>query len=132
MGVWLYLYLDLYIFGNIFIEIILGGFVLKAVIRALKWTTGIFHLLILPCYFFKGLIYLYGIPLFAIITLHIITILLAKKEGMKTYANYIGILTALFAFFPYIEIALHIIAAIFLLLDASSTNIKEVNDSHLG
>ncbi len=120
----------MYIFGNIFIEIILGGFVLESVVKALKWTTGIFHLLIIPCYLLQGLIYLYGIPLLAIITLHIITILLAKKAGMKTYANYIGILTALVAFFPYIEIVLHIIAAIFLLLDASSTNIKEVNDSY--
>ncbi|EEK49837.1 hypothetical protein bcere0002_30890 [Bacillus cereus ATCC 10876] len=48
---------------------------------------------------------------------------------MNTYANYIGIIITLVAFFPYIEILLHIIAAIFLLLDATSMNAKEFYDS---
>jgi len=64
-----------------------------------------------------------------VITLHIITILLAKKEDMNTYPHYIGIIVTLVAFFPYIDIVLHMIAAIFLLLDAASTNAKEVYDS---
>ncbi|ARJ22872.1 hypothetical protein J7E43_20045 [Bacillus sp. ISL-8] len=102
---------------------------MKAAIKALKWTTGISHLLLIPCYLFQGLVDLDGIPLLIVITLHIITILLAKKEGMKAYANYIGILAILVAFFPYIQIAIHIIASIFLLLDAASTNTNEVYDS---
>ena len=73
--------------------------------------------------------YLYGIPLLLLIVLHINTILLAKKEGMNTSPHYIGIIVTLVAFFPYIEIVLHMIAAIFLLLDAASTNAKEVYDS---
>lgn len=40
-----------------------------------------------------------------------------------------GIIVTLVAFFPYIVIVLHMIAAIFLLLDAPSTNAKEVYDS---
>lgn len=104
---------------------------MKSVVKTLKCTTGIFHLLLIPCYLLQGLIYLYDwLPLLVIITLHIITILLAKKEGMKTYANYIGILTTLVAFFPYIAIVLHIITATFIFLDAYYTNIKEVNDSY--
>ncbi|PFD34284.1 hypothetical protein CN285_25585 [Bacillus cereus] len=101
---------------------------MKAVVKALKWTTGISHLLLILCYFLQGIVYLYGIPFLIVITLHIVTILLAKKEGMKTYANYIGILTILVSFYPYIAIALHIIASIFLLLDATSTNTKETYD----
>ncbi|GLV61356.1 hypothetical protein Bmyc01_00260 [Bacillus mycoides] len=102
---------------------------MKTVVKALKWTTGISHLLLIPYYLLPGIVDLYGIPLLIVITLHIITILLAKKEGTKTYSNYIGILTILVAFFPYIAIVLHIIAAIFLLLDAASANTKEVYDS---
>ncbi|PEC22589.1 hypothetical protein [Bacillus cereus] len=102
---------------------------MKAFVKALKWTAGISHLLLIPCYLLQGLVNLYGIPFLIVITLHIITIVLAKKEGMKVYANYIGILSILIAFFPYIQIAIHIIAAIFLLLDAASTNTKEVYDS---
>jgi len=64
-----------------------------------------------------------------LIALHITTILLAKKSGMNTYAHYIAIIVTLVAFFPYIVIILHVIAAIFLLLDAASTNKKEVCDS---
>ena len=48
---------------------------------------------------------------------------------MNTYAHYIGIIVTLVAFFPYIVIVLHMIAAVFLLLDAASTNAKEVYDS---
>ncbi|ENQ3111865.1 hypothetical protein ACEOWI_003113 [Bacillus cereus] len=90
---------------------------MKTYIQALKWTTGIYHLLLLPCYYvFPSLVNLYGIPLLLLIVLHITTILLAKKEGMNTYP-------------PYIDIVLHMIAAIFLLLDAASMNAKEVYDS---
>ncbi|PFR89933.1 hypothetical protein COK43_15055 [Bacillus cereus] len=103
---------------------------MKTYIQAIKWTTGIYHLLLIPCYYiFPSLVNLYGIPLLLLIALHINTILLAKKEGMNTYAHYIGIIVTLVAFFPYIVIVLHIIAAIFLLLDAASTNAKEVYDS---
>ncbi|MBY7112227.1 hypothetical protein ILT06_15130 [Bacillus sp. 17RED48] len=103
---------------------------MKTYIQAIKWTTGIYHLLLLPCYYiFPSLVNLDGIPLLLLIALHITTILLAKKAGMNTYAHYIGIIVTLVAFFSYINIVLHIIAAIFLLLDAASTNKKEVYDS---
>ncbi|MDA2565122.1 MULTISPECIES: hypothetical protein [Bacillus cereus group] len=102
---------------------------MKTYIQALKWITGIYHLLLIPCYYlFPSLVNLDGLPLLLLIALHI-TILLAKKAGMNTYAHYIGIIVTLVAFFPYIEILLHIIAAIFLLLDAVSMNAKEVYDS---
>ncbi|ALC52175.1 hypothetical protein CN899_25100 [Bacillus thuringiensis] len=102
---------------------------MKTYIQALKWITGIYHLLLIPCYYlFPSLVNLDGLPLLLLIALHI-TILLAKKAGMNTYAHYIGIIVTLVAFFPYIEILLHIIAAIFLLLDAFSMNAKEVYDS---
>ncbi|OOZ90902.1 hypothetical protein BHL49_12430 [Bacillus cereus] len=103
---------------------------MKTYIQALKWTTGIYHLLLLPCYYlFPSLVNLNGIPLLLLIALHIATILLAKKSGMNAYPHYIGIIVTLVAFFPYIEMVLHFIAAIFLLLDAASMNAKEVYDS---
>ena len=103
---------------------------MKTYIPALKWTTDIYHLLLLPCfYLFLSHVNLYGIPLLLLIVLHITTILLAKKVDMNTYPHYIGIIVTLVAFFPYIVIVLHIIAAIFLLLDAASMNAKEVYDS---
>ncbi len=103
---------------------------MKTYIQALKWTTGIYHLLLIPfCFLFLSRVNLYGIPLLLLIALHITTILLFKKEGMNTYPHYIGIIVTLVAFFPYIDIFLHMIAAIFLLLDAASTNAKEVYDS---
>ncbi|KAB2395538.1 MULTISPECIES: hypothetical protein [Bacillus cereus group] len=103
---------------------------MKVYIQALKWTTGISHLLLLPCYYlFQELVNLYGIILLLLIALHITTFLLAKKEDMNTCPHYIGIIVTLVAFFPYIDLVLHMIAAILLLLDAASTNAKEVYDS---
>lgn len=53
----------------------------------------IYHLLLLPCYYvFPSLVNLYGLPLLLLIVFHITTILLAKKEGMNTYPQYIGII----------------------------------------
>lgn len=90
----------------------------------------VYHLLLIPCYYlFPSLVNLYGIPLLLLITLHITTFLLAKQAGMNTYTHYIGIIVTLVAFFPYIDIFIHMIAAIFLLLDAASMNAKEVCDS---
>ncbi|MCA0999030.1 MULTISPECIES: hypothetical protein [Bacillus cereus group] len=103
---------------------------MKTYIQALKWITGIYHLLLIPCYYvFPSLVNLDGLPLLLLIVLHITTILLAKKSGMNTYAHYIGIIVTLVAFFPYIVIVLHIIATVFLLLDAASTTKREVFDS---
>ncbi|MEG7967650.1 MULTISPECIES: hypothetical protein [Bacillus cereus group] len=103
---------------------------MKTYIQALKWTTGIYHLLLFPCYYlFLSHVNLYGIPLLLLIVLHITTILLAKKVDMNTYPHSIGIIVTLVAFFPFIEIVLHMIAAFFLLLDAASTTKKEVLDS---
>ncbi|MED0876522.1 hypothetical protein [Bacillus mobilis] len=103
---------------------------MKTYIQALKWTTGIYHLVLIPfCFLFLSHVNLYGIPLLLLIALHIPTILLSKKAGMNTSPHYIGIIVTLFAFFPYIDIVLHFIAAFFLLLDAASTNKKEVCDS---
>ena len=54
---------------------------MKTYIQALKWTTGIYHLLLLPCYYvFPSLVNLYGLPLLLLIVFHITTILLAKKR----------------------------------------------------
>ncbi|HFK1682881.1 hypothetical protein [Bacillus sp. SRB1LM] len=102
---------------------------MKTYIQALKWTTGIYHLLLLPYYLFLSHVNLYGIPLLLLIVLHITTILLAKKVDMNTYPHYIGIIVTLVAFFPYIVIVLHMIAAFFLFIDAASMNTKEVYDS---
>ncbi|MDL2417801.1 hypothetical protein AVT_26035 [Bacillus tropicus] len=103
---------------------------MKTYIQALKWTTGISHLILIPCYYLTPrLVDLYGIPPLTVITLHIITILLAKKEDMNTYPHFIGIIVTLVAFFPYIDIVLHMIAAFFLFIDAASMNTKEVYDS---
>ncbi|MBG9579932.1 membrane protein [Bacillus thuringiensis] len=102
---------------------------MKTYIQALKWATGIYHLLLIPfCYLFLNHANLYGIPLL-VIALHITTILLSKKASMNTYPHYIGIIVTLVAFFPYIDVVLHMIASIFLLLDAASINAKKVYDS---
>ncbi|HDR6318656.1 TPA: hypothetical protein QCU53_005528 [Bacillus thuringiensis] len=103
---------------------------MKTYIQALKWITGIYHLLLIPCYYlFPSLVNLDGLPLLLLIALHITTILLAKKAAMNTSPHYIGIIVTLVAFFPYIDVVLHIIAAVFLLLDAISTTKKKVFDS---
>ncbi|PFK28615.1 hypothetical protein COI93_23995 [Bacillus cereus] len=97
---------------------------MKVSVKILKWLTGISHALF-AFYIFQGDFYLSWMPLLSILTLHVITILLAKKAAMETYANLLGIITTLVAFYDSIAVVMHIIAAIFIILDAANINIKK-------
>lgn len=100
--------------------------------RILKWLTGgleaILGVPILGAAIIVGLLW---IPLGIMLILHIITLVLTKKNGGASTGSILGIITSCVAWIPFVGMIMHILSAIFLMIDASKadnqTLISKVN-----
>ncbi|WP_245831030.1 hypothetical protein [Sediminibacillus massiliensis] len=94
--------------------------------RTMKWITGAFEA-VLGIPFLGGLIVLgwSWMPLLIMLALHIITLLLARNEGKKSRGSIIGIVTSCIAWIPFVGMIMHIITAVFLLIDAALPRTSE-------
>ncbi|WP_339226554.1 hypothetical protein NSQ77_13480 [Oceanobacillus sp. FSL K6-2867] len=88
--------------------------------RIFKWITGIFEgLLGIP---FLGGLYILSnawMPLFVMLILHIITLILTKKDNGSGFGSVLGIITSIIGWIPIVGMILHIITALILILSAS-------------
>ena len=88
--------------------------------RIFKWITGIFEALLgIPI---LGGLYILSnawTPLFVMLILHIITLILAKKDNGSGFGNVFGIITSIFGWIPIVGMIMHIITALVLILSAS-------------
>lgn len=91
--------------------------------KILKWITG-------GAEAFLGIPFIGGIyiisqgwtPLFVMLILHIITLLMTKKDGGITGGSVIGIITSVVAWIPIVGMLMHIITAIVLFITALMPN----------
>lgn len=56
-------------------------------------------------------------PLILMLTLHIVTVILAVKSGQNKNASILGIVTSCVAAIPFVGMVMHIITAVLLLID---------------
>ncbi len=56
------------------------------------------------------------------LALHIVTLVLTKKDGGDTTGSILGIITSCVAWIPFVGMVMHIITAIFLMIDASKAD----------
>jgi len=88
--------------------------------KILKWVTGGLEALwgfpILGGTLVIGLAYT---PLLLMLILHIVTLIIAKKEGQASNGSIIGIITSCVAWIPIVGMIMHIITAVFLMVDAA-------------
>ena len=88
--------------------------------RIFKWITGIFEALLgIPI---LGGLYILSnawTPLFVMLILHIITLILAKKDDGSGFGSVFGIITSIFGWIPIVGMIMHIITALVLILSAS-------------
>lgn len=88
--------------------------------RILKWVTGgleaILGVPILGAAIILGFLW---IPLGIMLVLHIVTLVLTKKDGGATTGSILGIITSCIAWIPFVGMIMHIISAVFLMIDAS-------------
>ncbi|GAA0323009.1 hypothetical protein GCM10008967_11920 [Bacillus carboniphilus] len=85
----------------------------------LKWITGGLEALLgIP--FLGGLLILSlaWTPLYILLALHIITLIFSIRENQNKHGSILGIITSCIGWIPFVGMVMHIITAVFLLIDA--------------
>ncbi len=88
--------------------------------RILKWVTGSFEA-ILGISLLGGALVIgaYYTPLFIMLTLHIVTLIFTKKDNGASVGNTLGIITSCIVWVPFVGMIMHILSAVFIMIDAS-------------
>ncbi|TQR20829.1 hypothetical protein [Psychrobacillus vulpis] len=96
--------------------------------KILKWVTGALEAILgIPILGATIVIGFLWIPLGVMLILHIVTLVLTKNDGGSTTGSILGIVTSCVAWIPFVGMIMHIISAIFLMIDASKAEIKETD-----
>lgn len=92
-----------------------------SVSRILKWVTGGFEAFLgIPVIGGAFIIGLLWIPLAVMLVLHIITLVLTRKDGGPATGSILGIVASALGWIPGVGMVLHILAAIFLMINAAT------------
>ncbi|WP_026691498.1 hypothetical protein [Alteribacter aurantiacus] len=91
-----------------------------SVSRILKWITGGLEA-VLGIPFLGGMIVisLLYTPLVFMLALHIVTLILTKKDGGESTGSILGIITSCIAWIPVVGMVMHILTATFLMINAA-------------
>jgi hypothetical protein len=91
--------------------------------KILKWVTGGLEALLgVPILGATIVISMLWTPLAVMFVLHIITLILTKKEGGSGAGSIIGIITSCLAWIPFVGMIMHIITAFILLIQAAKSD----------
>ncbi|RFU64709.1 hypothetical protein [Peribacillus glennii] len=93
------------------------------VVTILKWVTGGLEAILgIPVLGGTIVIGMAWTPLIAMLILHIITLVFCARNNEKKHGSILGIVTSCIAWIPVVGMILHIITAIFLMVDAATSN----------
>ncbi|WP_163969537.1 hypothetical protein [Oceanobacillus halotolerans] len=93
--------------------------------RVLKWVTGGLEALLgIPILGGSIVVGFYWTPLGIMLVLHIVTLILTTKDEGKITGSILGIVTSCIGWIPFVGWILHILSAIFLMLNAASPDNK--------
>lgn len=96
-----------------------------SVSRIMKWVTGSFEAILgIPVLGGMLVIGTYYTPLFIMLALHIITLVLTKRDSGHSTGSVLGIITSCVAWIPFVGMVMHILSAIFLMIGASTKDKK--------
>ncbi|TYS18121.1 hypothetical protein FZC78_08155 [Rossellomorea vietnamensis] len=94
-----------------------------SVSRIMKWITGAFEAILgVPILGAAIVISFMWAPLAIMLILHIITLVLTKRDDGAYTGSILGIVTSCIAWIPFVGMIMHIVSAIFLMIDASKTD----------
>ncbi|WP_050613731.1 hypothetical protein [Bacillus testis] len=89
-------------------------------VNILKWVTGGLEAFLgIPLIGGTVILSFSWTPLAIMFILHIIVVALAYNNGMKATGNILGIVTSVVGWIPFLGMILHILSAIFILIDAA-------------
>lgn len=98
-----------------------------SVSRILKWVTGAFEaFLAIPVVGGTFIVSLLWTPLMLMFILDIVTLVLTKKDGGASTGGILGIITSCISWIPVVGMIMHILSAIFLMINASTADTKVV------
>lgn len=99
--------------------------------KILKWVSGGLEALLgIPILGGIIVVSFLWIPLAVMLALHIVTLVLTKNSGGSSTGSILGIVTSCIAWIPFVGMVMHILTAIFLMLDAAKPEI-EFKDHHI-
>lgn len=88
--------------------------------KLMKWITGAGEALLgFPLLGATIVISNFYVPLFIMLILHIITLTITKREKGNTTGSTLGIITSCIAWIPLVGMAMHIVTAFVLIMDAA-------------
>ncbi|MGQ7280422.1 hypothetical protein ACT91Q_21030 [Brevibacillus thermoruber] len=88
--------------------------------RIMKWVTGGLEALLgIPVLGGTIVISLAWTPLAVMLVLHIVTLVLSKKNEEPFHGSVLGIVTSLIGWIPFVGMVMHILSAIFLMITAA-------------
>lgn len=86
----------------------------------LKWVAGgVEGFLGIPILGGMVIVSLGWAPLFIMLALHIVGLVFAKREGTAQTGHILGIVTSVVGFIPFVGMIMHIVSAVFLLMEAA-------------
>lgn len=98
-----------------------------SVSRILKWVTGSFEALLgIPLVGASIVIGSYYTVLPVMLVLHIVTLVLTKRNNGHATGSVLGIVTSCVAWIPFVGMVMHILTAIFLMIGAGTKDGQEV------
>lgn len=102
-----------------------------SVSRILKWITGGLEAFLgIPVIGGAFIVSLLWLPLAVMLVLHIITLVLTKKDGGPAVGSILGIITSCLGWIPVVGMILHILSAIFLMINAATPDNKVSNQAN--
>ncbi len=91
-----------------------------SITRILKWVTGSMEAVLgIPLLGAAIIIGFLWMPLVVMLALHIVTLVIAKQSGESSTGSILGIVTSCVAWIPFVGMIMHVLTAIFLMIDAA-------------
>lgn len=91
-----------------------------SVSRIMKWVTGGLEAILgIPVLGGTIVVGLLWTPLLVMLALHIVTLVLTKRDNGATTGSVLGIVTSCIGWIPFVGMIMHILSAIFLMVDAT-------------
>jgi hypothetical protein len=92
----------------------------KQTVKTLKWVTGGLEAILgIPILGGSIVIGLGWTPLLVMLIFHILVLVLSKKVGVKAHGNILGIVTSAIGWIPIVGMFMHMLSALFILIDAA-------------
>lgn len=99
---------------------------MKSTVKVTKWVAGGIEVLLgIPVLGASIIVGLCWVPLGAMLAFHIVNLVLSRKENLPITGSVLGIVGNALGWIPFVGMVMHILTAIFVMIEAAKTDIEE-------